>query len=276
MDKLLRDIARTDRSADRPALFLVAGTAASAKSALASRLAGADCPAGLDPVNGLALVCGPLAQAFVVGSSPTFGASARSLLAQRVDASVLVLDLAEPGAAVGRARQWADNAKADADTKLALVVADFASIRKLDPQALRISLGLLRQIAAGASAQFFTAFDAAAIRRVSAAISAATAPATPETGAPDRERVEREPQQGAPANNPAQVGPNEVKETANSYFVATPEAPSPAERTRFERLFEENVAKIAAEQPMAAGLAEYRAFVESRARCGADFAALGV
>ena len=81
MDKLLRDIARTDRSADRPALFLVAGTAAAAKAALASQLAGADCPAGLDPVNGLALVCGPLAQAFVVGSSPTFGASARSLLA---------------------------------------------------------------------------------------------------------------------------------------------------------------------------------------------------
>lgn len=69
MDRLLSDLARTERSADRPALFLVAGTAAAAKTALASKLAGAECPSNLDPINGLALVCGAHVQAFVVGSS---------------------------------------------------------------------------------------------------------------------------------------------------------------------------------------------------------------
>lgn len=107
MDTLLRDLARTERSADRPALFLVAGTAPAQKAALASKIAGAECPAGLDPVNGLALVCGPLAQVFVVGSSQVFATSARTLLSQRVDVSVLVLDLSDPGAAVGRALEWA-------------------------------------------------------------------------------------------------------------------------------------------------------------------------
>lgn len=107
MDTLLRDLARTERSADRPALFLLAGTAQAAKAALAAKLAGADCPADLDPVNGLALVCGSRVQAFVVGSSRFFAASARTLLAQRVDVSVLVLDLADPGAAAGRALEWA-------------------------------------------------------------------------------------------------------------------------------------------------------------------------
>lgn len=41
----------------------------------------------------------------------------------------------------------------------------------MDPQALRITLGLLRQVAAAAGAQFFTMFDTPALRRVAAAIS---------------------------------------------------------------------------------------------------------
>lgn len=67
-----------------------------------------------------------------------------------------------------------------------------------------------------------------------------------------------------------------MNETKNAFFVPTPEAPNPAERERFERLFQEHVATIPTEPPAAAGLAEYRAFVEAKARCGNDFAALGV
>ena len=56
MDKLIKDLTRSERSSERPPLLLVCGNDSSWKIQLAAKLAHADKPAEFDAANGLVLL----------------------------------------------------------------------------------------------------------------------------------------------------------------------------------------------------------------------------
>ena len=114
-------------------------------------------------------------------------------------------------------------------------------------------------------------FDQTALRSVAAAISDGIVAENGDTLASESKAAE----ENASDKN-AKTKQNKINETANAFFIPIPEPSNATERDRFERLFQEHVAKVVAEPPAVASLAEYRTFVEAKARCGNDFAELGV